>query len=142
MTENEAYEVMEVLAVAWNFDDDKFSMWMRLMREMPQVEVAMKTAQLLARDSADTFVPGWRVFQDQYGRFARRAMEDAEQKQLEMLSRTSTPTFAEGVAIARKAYLDDCKARHKEPKDEVFDEYLDPYARRERREALQRRPRG
>ena len=137
MTEDEAVGVMSNLVVAFNYSEDQFVLWRDMLTSLGgSVLAAQMAAAEIIRHAQDTYVPGWGKFQAVYDRFIRqeRLAQEEEQRMLESGAAKRFPTIDEGIAIAREAYIEECRKLMKEPNLGYFDDMVDPIARQGRRE--------
>jgi hypothetical protein len=120
ISQDQAYAVMEPLAVAFQYSEDQFALWMNMMQGLQSPEAARWAAQTLIRNAENTFVPGWGAFQAIYdsavGKIA--ALEAEKTLEIEESGRNNWPTPREGLEIARQAYE---KAHHRPASTNIWE---------------------
>lgn len=128
MTEDQAYDVMQPMAVAFSFNEDTFEQWLGYLKELGDYPAAVKTADLLCREATDRWVPGWGVFKQGYDRWVRRLEEEREESRLALqsgeYSKMRFPTYEQGAQIAWEAYCAECKFQNREPNKSFFDAWM------------------
>ena len=136
MTEQEAEQVMRTLVVAFSYSEDQFILWRDMLTGLDSQLTAERTARELVRSAETTYCPAWGAFQTIYDRMVARnqTMIDESQRALEDPGSKSFPTVAEGIEIARKAYVAECERQGREPNHALFAEMIDPVARMNRAE--------
>ena len=140
MTEDEAYGVLAPLVVAFNFTEARTYQWRDLLMGLQQVVPAQMAAADLIRDATDTYVPGWGRFQSGYDRFINQARMAAEEERRALEQRTTSyPSVADGIEIARKAYIAECERQGRAPTEGFFEDMIDPVARQARQDKQRHR---
>jgi hypothetical protein len=141
MTEDEANNVLGPLVVAFNFTEDQNTLWKNMLEGLDNCDCATAAAADLIRSATDTYVPGWGKFQGVYDRHVNRfrLVQDEEQRMLESGAAKRFPTVDEGIAIAREAYIDECRKLMKEPNLGYFDDMVSPISRQARRDQAKNR---
>lgn len=144
MTEEEAFQVMQPMAVRFPYTDEAFDQWMGLMQELQEPAAAARAAWGLIKGSSSAFVPAWSAFEGDYSRWVRRVAEERAEEQHAIdtgsFSRTTLPSFEEGVKIAYAAYEAECFRQGRPPNKSHFDAWMGQ-GRADRRAALRGRRR-
>jgi hypothetical protein len=142
ITEDTANAILAPLVVAFDFTEDQYVLWRDMITGLDDAGSAQAAAAQLIRQARSRFVPGWGMFQEAYDSWSRRARARAEEERLQLEDSASKrfPTFEEGVAIARQAYMEDCERLNRPIDLSHFDAWLGQ-GREERRTAQRKRNR-